>query len=270
MIVFPNAKINLGLQITEKLNNGYHTINSCLYPIPWSDVLEVVPSKKTTFNSTGIEIPGNKGDDIILKAYKLLKKDFPLPEVDIHLHKAIPIGAGLGGGSADAAFMLKLLNNEFQLFLEANILEDYAEQLGSDCPFFINNSPALVSGIGTDIKAIDLDLSGMYLLVINPGIHISTSQAYARVHPKKNNTDLKELLLSKDFSRWQKELINDFEPSLFKQFAELQSIKEQLYNDGAVYAAMSGSGSTVFGLFGNKPNSFKSASSDWNYREFIL
>jgi 4-diphosphocytidyl-2-C-methyl-D-erythritol kinase len=270
MIVFPNAKINLGLQITEKLPNGYHSINSCLYPIPWSDIMEVIPSNKIAFNATGIEIPGKDEDDIVLKAYKLLRKDFPLPEINIHLHKMIPIGAGLGGGSSDAAFMLKFLSNEFQLFLETSVLEDYAAQLGSDCSFFINNLPALATGTGTDLEPLDIDLSGLHLLVINPGIHVSTSQAYSGVVPKKPATDLRALLSSKDFSRWQKELINDFEPSLFEQHSELPSIKQQLYQNGAVYASMSGSGSTMFGLFEKKPKTFDTETKDWNVKEFIL
>ena len=268
MIVLPNAKINLGLQITEKLDNGFHSISSCLYPIPWSDILEVIPAKKTTFNSTGIEIPGKVEDDIILRAYKLLKKDFPLPELNIHLHKLIPIGAGLGGGSADAAFMLKLLNNEFQLFLEANILEDYAAQLGSDCSFFIQNIPVIATGTGTDLEPIDLDLSGMHLLVINPGIHISTSRAYAGVKPEISDTDLHNLLISKNFNKWRDELTNDFEKGLFGEYPILQSIKNQLYENSAVYASMSGSGSTMFGLFRDKPKTM--SAEDWIVKEFIL
>jgi 4-diphosphocytidyl-2-C-methyl-D-erythritol kinase len=270
MIVFPNAKINLGLQITEKLPNGYHSINSCLYPIPWSDILEVIPGKKVAFNATGIEIPGKKEDDIVLKAYKLLRKDFSLPKVNIHLHKMIPIGAGLGGGSSDAAFMLKHLNNEAQLFLEESVLEDYAAQIGSDCPFFINNKPATVSGTGTELEPIELNLTGMALVVINPGIHVSTSQAYAGVVPKKSTTDLRELLTSKDFARWQKELINDFEPGLFEQYPELPLIKELLYQNGAAYAAMSGSGSTMFGLFENKPSLTFEMAEHWVVKELIL
>jgi len=231
-------------------------------------MLEVVPSQKTAFYATGIEIPGKNEDDIVLKAYKLLKKDFSLPHLDIHLHKLIPIGAGLGGGSADAAFMLKLLSNEFQLFLEDNILEDYASQLGSDCTFFINNSPAIATGTGTALEPIDLDLSGLYLLVINPGIHVSTSQAYSGVVPQKSITDLTELLLTKDFVRWQKELVNDFELSLFDQYSSLSAIKDQLYQNGAVYASMSGSGSTMFGLFTNKP--VIKTEENWVIKEFIL
>ncbi|OEK01462.1 4-(cytidine 5'-diphospho)-2-C-methyl-D-erythritol kinase [Roseivirga sp. 4D4] len=249
MITFPNAKINLGLQITGKLPNGYHTINTGIYPIPLCDVLEAVPSKKTSFASSGIEIPGNPNDNLILKAYKLLKRDYPLPELDIHLLKTIPMGAGLGGGSSDASFMLHMLNEEFQLFLDDSILEEYAAQLGSDCPFFIKNKPAIATGTGTEINHLDLDLSGCHLLVINPGIHISTKAAYAGTSPQTPKIDLKEILESKDFELWKRSLTNDFEASVFDQHSELVDIKAKLYDSGALYAAMSGSGSTLFGIF---------------------
>ena len=249
MLTFPNAKINLGLQITEKLPNGYHSINSCLYPIPWKDALEVVQAKKTSFTTSGIHIPGNDKDNLVFKAYKQLKGDFGLPELSIHLHKAIPMGAGLGGGSADAAFMLSLLNDQFQLFLDDDLLEAYAADLGSDCPFFIRNQPALATGTGTTLSPLALDLSGLKLLVINPGIHVATKDAYAGVNPKAAEYDVEEVLLSRDFDRWKKELVNDFEPGIFKLHPVLGAIKKQLYEQGALYAAMSGSGSTLFGLF---------------------
>lgn len=249
MISFPNAKINLGLQITGKLPNGYHTINTGIYPIQLCDVLEAIPSKKTVFGSSGIEIPGNSQDNLILKAYKLLKKDYHLPELNMHLLKNIPIGAGLGGGSADAAFMLSMLNEEFQLFLDDTILEDYAAQLGSDCPFFIRNQPAIATGTGTDVEPLALDLSGNYLLILNPGIHISTQAAYAGTTPQVASYDLKEVLESNDFSLWKDVLKNDFEVSVFNQYPEMAKLKTKLYDLGASYAAMSGSGSTLFGIF---------------------
>lgn len=249
MITFPNAKINLGLQITDKLPNGYHVINTGIYPIPLHDVLEAVPSKKTSFSSSGIQIPGKPDDNLILKAYRLLKKDYPLPELDIHLLKTIPMGAGLGGGSSDAAYMLNMLNKELQLFLDDSILEDYAAQLGSDCPFFIKNRPAIATGTGTETHDLDLDLSGYYLLIINPGIHISTKAAYAGTSPVTPEIDLKETLESRDFEHWKKSLINDFETSVFRQHPELATLKAKIYDSGALYAAMSGSGSTLFGIF---------------------
>lgn len=254
MISFPNAKINLGLSITGKLANGYHSIESCLFPIPWCDVLEFVPGKKISFSSSGIQIPGDDKDNLVLKAYKLLRKDFGLPELNIHLHKIIPMGAGLGGGSSDASFMLKMLSNEFQLFLDDSVLEEYAAQLGSDCPFFIQNKPAIATGTGTDLTNLALDLKGYWLALIKPNVHISTQEAYAKVTPKPTTVDLKELLLSKDFAKWRTELVNDFEASIFPNHPLLAEIKEDFYKNGAVYAAMSGSGSTLFGLFENEPN----------------
>lgn len=249
MLSFPNAKINLGLQITGKLPNGFHTINSCLYPIPWCDALEFVEAKKTSFLSSGIPIPGSPKNNLVLKAHKLLKRDMPIPELSIHLHKAIPMGAGLGGGSADAAFILKNLNSHYQFFLDDSIMEDYAAELGSDCPFFIQNIPALATGTGTDLTPLPLSLKGLHIVVINPGIHISTQEAYAGVTPKSADVDLSEVLLSKDFDRWKKELVNDFESPLFKKHTVLQDLKQELYESGALYASMSGSGSTLFGIF---------------------
>lgn len=249
MISFPNAKINLGLQITAKLSNGYHTINTGIYPIPIHDALEAIPDKKTTFEASGIAIPGNAKDNLILKAYKLLKKDFQLPELSIHLLKNIPMGAGLGGGSADASFILSMLNKEFQLFLDDSILEEYAAQLGSDCPFFIKNTPALATGTGTDLAPLNLDLSGHHLVIVNPRIHISTQAAYAGTEPEKAKYNLQEVLESKDFLTWREVLKNDFEPSVFGLYPILSKLKANLYDSGALYAAMSGSGSTLFGIF---------------------
>lgn len=268
MICFPNAKINLGLYVTGKLDNGYHSIESCLYPIPINDALEAVAAKKSTLTFSGQAIPGNEKDNLIFKAYKLLKKDYHLPELNIHLHKNIPMGAGLGGGSADGAFMLSLLNEHFQLFLDDSILEGYAAQLGSDCPFFISNTASIATGTGTDLEPIDLDLSGLWLALINPGIHISTQKAYAGVTPKPNEHDLRHLLIQKDFKLWREHLKNDFESSVFQMHPQIGDIKNEMYTNGAVYVSMSGSGSSVFGLFTDQPSQadFSSAS---NFFTFI-
>jgi 4-diphosphocytidyl-2-C-methyl-D-erythritol kinase len=257
MICFPNAKINLGLHITSKRKDGYHEIETCMVPIPLYDALEIIiDPKKTTFECTGMEIPGNPTDNLILKAFALLKQDFPgLPAAQIHLHKAIPMGAGLGGGSADGAFALTLMNNLFDLLLDDFFLEEYAEQLGSDCPFFIENTLKIATGRGEILESIDLDLKGTHLVVINPGIHIGTKEAYAGVTPSAPKFKLKEVLA--DRSRWKDELINDFEASIFPNHPEIADIKSQLYEAGAYYAAMSGSGSSVFGLFEEKPDSIK-------------
>ncbi|EON77191.1 4-diphosphocytidyl-2-C-methyl-D-erythritol kinase [Lunatimonas lonarensis] len=252
MIVFPNAKINLGLYITAKRSDGYHEIQSCMYPIPLTDALEIQVSKKNRFESSGLPIPGNPEDNLILKAYRLLKKDFQdLPHISVHLHKYIPIGAGLGGGSADAAFALTLMNQLFELYLEDWILEDYAAQLGSDCPFFVGNTPKLVSGRGELMEDSPLDLQGKWIVLVYPNIHISTKEAYAGVKPTPLESSLSECLAEPD--NWQSCLKNDFEASLFPLYPLLKTLKEQFYEAGAYYAAMSGSGSSVFGLFENEP-----------------
>ena len=248
MLTFPNAKINLGLQVTGKLPNGYHTISSCLFPIPWCDALEFIEAKKTSFQSSGIPIPGNQQDNLVLKAFKLLKKDYPLPHLSIHLHKTIPMGAGLGGGSADGAFMLTMLNQEFQLFLDDSLMEDYAVQLGSDCPFFIENKPVLVSGRGEVLQSTSLDLTGTYVVLINPNIHISTKEAYSGITPTVP-TQLCSTILHQPKSKWKTLLKNDFEESIFPNHPKIEHIKQELYEAGAWYASMTGSGSTVFGLF---------------------
>ncbi|WP_057939723.1 4-(cytidine 5'-diphospho)-2-C-methyl-D-erythritol kinase [Algoriphagus resistens] len=263
MISFPNAKINLGLHITAKRKDGYHEIESCMIPIPLMDALEmIINTKKTSFETTGLKIYGESQDNLILKAFQLLRKDFPnLPHVSIHLHKNIPIGAGLGGGSADAAFALKLMNNLFDLILDDFFLEEYASQLGSDCSFFIGNMPKIVRGRGEMLIPVDLDLSGTHLVLINPGIHISTKEAYAGVTPTIPKSKLEDVL--KDKNRWKNELVNDFETSIFPNHPEIARIKERLYENGAYYAAMSGSGSSVFGLFEEKAPSI-----EWEDRYF--
>lgn len=252
MISFPNAKINLGLHITYKRKDGYHEIETCMVPIPLYDALEIILDKKPSWNSSGLDIPGEAKDNLILKAEKLLKKDFQgLPALSIHLHKNIPMGAGLGGGSADGAFALKLMNNLFDLHLDDFFLEEYAAELGSDCPFFIENTPKIARGRGEILEPIDLSLKGSYLVLINPGIHVGTKEAYSGVTPSPPKVRLEEVLA--DRSRWKAELVNDFEASIFKNHPTIAAIKEKMYSEGAFYAAMSGSGSSVFGLFDKKP-----------------
>jgi len=252
MILYPNAKINLGLNITAKRSDGYHEIESCMYPIPLCDALEIILAKKTTFAATGIAIPGKASDNLILKAYELLRSDFPdLQPVSVHLHKVIPIGAGLGGGSADAGFALNLMNRLFDLFLDDWLLEEYAAKLGSDCPFFIQNKPKLVRGRGEVMEDLALDLSGKWLVLINPNIHLSTKEAYAGVIPQKPIHDLVDVIANP--AVWKDALTNDFEKSIFENHPVLAEIKASLYAHGATYAAMSGSGSTLFGLFDYQP-----------------
>lgn len=268
MISFPNAKINLGLHITSKRKDGYHEIETCMVPIPLLDALEMIVDKKPSWNSTGLAIPGDPKDNLILKAEKLIKKDFQgLPNLNIHLHKNIPMGAGLGGGSADGAFALKLMNNLFDLHLDDFFLEEYAAQLGSDCPFFIENTAKIARGRGEILEPIDLSLKGSYLVLINPGIHVGTKEAYAGVTPAPPKVKLEEVLA--DRSRWKAELANDFEPSIFKNHPEIAEIKQKMYSAGAYYAAMSGSGSSVFGLFENQPSEIEFSDQYFRFENFL-
>lgn len=248
MVSFPNAKINIGLNIIEKRPDGFHNIESVFYPIQSQDVLEILPAKSTNFKSFGIEIPGTKEGNLCMKAYDLLRADFDIQPIEIHLLKAIPIGAGLGGGSADGAFTLKLLNDTNKLGLTNNQLEKYAKKLGSDCAFFIENSPKYCFGKGDEFEKIELDLSGKYLVIVNPNIHISTAEAYAGILPKKPEINIRNTI-KKPIQEWKDFLVNDFEISLFPKYSALEKIKQNLYKLGAVYASMTGSGSTLYGLF---------------------
>ena len=265
MIAFPNAKINLGLNIVAKRPDGYHNLETVFYPIPLSDALEIVLAKeqKGNFVQTGITISGNPDENLVLKAYKLLKEKFDIPEIDIFLHKKIPFGAGLGGGSADAAYMLKLLNDFAELNLTINNLEEYAVRLGADCPFFIQNKPVFAEGIGNQFTAIDLSLKGYYILLIKPDIHVSTQDAYANVKPQTPEKSIKEII-QMPVKKWKEYLVNDFELSVFKKYPEIDTIKNKLYEQGAIYASMSGSGSSVFGIFE------KSIESWSDYQSYVL
>ncbi|SEF76949.1 4-(cytidine 5'-diphospho)-2-C-methyl-D-erythritol kinase [Algoriphagus boritolerans] len=268
MINFPNAKINLGLHITAKRKDGFHEIETCMIPIPLFDALEMILDKQPTWNSSGLEIPGDSKDNLILKAEKLLRKDFPsLPNLNIHLHKNIPMGAGLGGGSADGAFALKLMNNLFDLHLDDFFLEEYAAQLGSDCPFFIANTPKIARGRGEILEPIDLPVNGTYIVLINPGIHVGTKEAYAGVTPAPPKVKLEEVLA--DPRRWKAELVNDFESSIFKNYPLIEEIKIKMYSSGAFYAAMSGSGSSVFGLFDEKPSELEFLNHYFRFEAFL-
>ena len=248
MVSFPNAKINIGLYITEKRSDGFHNLESCFYPVGWCDVLEILPAEKLSFKSTGISIPGNPETNLCLKAYHLIKQDFNIPPVMIHLHKVIPIGAGLGGGSADCAFTIKTLNDLFELCLTTKQMENYARKLGSDCAFFIQNRPKYCVGKGDEFSEIFLNLSDKFIVLVNPTIHISTAEAYAGVKPRKGKMDLrKNLQIS--VNQWVNTVANDFENHLLSKYPTISTIKEQLYFHGATYASMTGSGSTVFGIF---------------------
>lgn len=254
MILFPNCKINLGLYITSKRYDGYHNLETVFYPVPIIDALEVIEDKNPNpggiqFSTSGLEIGGDFSNNLCVKAYYLLKKDFPgLPPVQMHLHKSIPMGAGLGGGSSDGAFTLLLLNQKFNMGLSESSLVEYALELGSDCPFFIVNKPCAAKGRGEILQVIDLDLKGYTLVLINPGIHISTREAFRSITPIQPAMDLISVV-SEPVESWKESLQNDFEQGIFTIHPVLAEIKSALYHAGAIYAAMSGSGSTLYGLF---------------------
>ncbi|NDW12785.1 4-(cytidine 5'-diphospho)-2-C-methyl-D-erythritol kinase [Bacteroides sp. 214] len=252
MILFPNAKINLGLNIVEKRPDGYHNLETVFYPIPLKDALEVVKAEpatgQTTLSVSGIQIDANPADNLVMKAYDLLKKAYSLPPVDIFLYKHIPFGAGIGGGSADASFMLKLLNDKFGLNLSTFELERYAVQLGADCPFFIQNKPMYAEGIGDLFSPVDLSLKGYRFVLIKPDIHVSTRDAFSTIKPIRPHHQLKEVI-KKPIEQWKEYITNDFEKSVFPLFPAIAEVKQELYNKGALYASMSGSGSSVFGIF---------------------
>ncbi len=248
MIAFPNAKINLGLRITEKRPDGYHNLQSVFYPVGWCDVLEILPADTLSFKSTGLPIPGDAATNLCRTAYGLLKQEFDLPPVRIHLHKVVPIGAGLGGGSADGAFTLRLLNERFGLNCSPEILETYARKLGSDCAFFVKNEPRFCFGKGDEFAETAVSLAGVWAVLVNPGIHISTAEAYASVTPRAPEMDLREAL-HQPRETWRTTVRNDFETSLLPRYPVVGKIRQHLYETGAFYASMTGSGSTVFGLF---------------------
>jgi 4-diphosphocytidyl-2-C-methyl-D-erythritol kinase len=273
MICFPNAKINLGLHVINKRADGYHTIETVFYPIKFFDMLEIVQTKgkgqkekgeslffdgeniKVDFFSDGIPIDGNLEDNLVYKAYQILDKDFDLSPIKCFLYKKIPMGAGLGGGSSDAAFAIKLLNDIFTLNLSVVQMKNYASQLGSDCAFFIENKPAYVFGRGNELEDFEIDLSKYYLVLLYPNIHSSTSIAYKNVLKRGSFDESQSLqyLLKQPIKNWKNTIENDFEKSVFEIIPSLQKIKQQLYDCGALYASMSGSGSAMFGIFDTKP-----------------
>ena len=256
MISFPNCKINLGLNIVRRRDDGYHDIESIMYPVPITDILEIVLNEESkenfSFTSTGLKIPGKESDNLCVKAYQLLKNDFNLPPVKMHLHKIIPMGGGLGGGSANGAYTISLLNDLFDLKLSTSKKQRYALQLGSDCPFFIDNKPQLARGRGEELTKINLSLANYYLVLLNVGIHISTQEAYQTIKPKGVESNL-EKHINQPIREWRNLLVNDFEEGFFKNYPALKKYKQMLYEKGALYASMTGSGSTLFGVFETKP-----------------
>ncbi|HWK98716.1 MAG TPA: 4-(cytidine 5'-diphospho)-2-C-methyl-D-erythritol kinase [Parapedobacter sp.] len=248
MVTFANAKINIGLQVLNRREDGYHNLETVFYPISLYDVLEVVEAEETRFIPSGIAIPGDVADNLCMTAYRMLQLEYDLPPVHIYLHKMIPIGAGLGGGSADAAFLLKLANEKFGLGLNELQLIEYARRLGADCAFFIRNAPVFASGTGDVFEGVDLDLSSYRMVLVKPAIHISTAEAYRMVSPGIESRQLATAIKT-PVRQWRDSIVNDFEVGIFYRYPEIEAVKAYLYEKGAVFAAMSGSGSSVYGLF---------------------
>ena len=249
MISFPHAKINLGLSVVSKRQDGFHNLETIFYPLPLHDVLEIIPSKETSFFPTGLEIPGSADDNIVLRAYQILKEKYTqIESLEVHLHKAIPMGAGMGGGSSDAAEIIQLLNRFFELKLSGTELTEYALKLGSDCPFFMLNKPCFATGRGEMLEPLMLDLSVYSFLLIHPEIKINTAWAFSQIKPSPPLFDLKNSI-GLHIRDWSKTIHNDFEKIVFEAHPSLAGIKEKLYSSGALFASMTGSGSTIFGIF---------------------
>jgi 4-diphosphocytidyl-2-C-methyl-D-erythritol kinase len=253
MIVFPCAKINIGLNIISRRLDGYHNIETVFYPVKIYDALEAMPSNDLNFESSGLGIPGRMEDNLCVKAYHLIGQDYDLPPVNIHLHKHVPIGAGLGGGSANAAFFIRLLDQQFNLGLTTDQQLDYARQLGADCAFFIESKPVFAFDKGDQFELVNLDLSSYSVALVMPPAHVSTSEAYRGVKPAPVQRSLKELVVL-PIEQWKNHIKNDFEESVFKNHAVIRGVKAALYEAGASYASMSGSGASVFGIFKQKPD----------------
>ncbi len=258
MIVFPNAKINLGLNITAKRPDGYHDLETVFYPIPLEDALEVGPLTDPTgdgseleLHCNGIPIEGDPSDNLIVKAYRLLKEEFRLPPIRVYLQKQIPTGAGMGGGSADATFMLKLLNDQFHLRLTDSRLEELSARLGADCAFFVRNTPVFARGIGNVFSPVTLSLQGYWLAVVKPDVFVSTREAFSKVTPRKPLRSVREIV-GLPVGEWRELLVNDFEESVFSVHPAIGAVKQRLYDLGALYASMSGSGASVYGIFANE------------------
>jgi 4-diphosphocytidyl-2-C-methyl-D-erythritol kinase len=255
MIVFPTAKINIGLHVVSRRLDGYHNLETLFYPVELSDALEMAVANETRISLSGWPVEGPPQQNLVLKAFHLLKKDFDLPPVQFHLHKVIPTGAGLGGGSSDAASTLKMLNDFFQLRLNVAQLKNYAARLGADCPFFIENRPAFATGIGDRLSPVKIDLSNYRIVVLKPEVSVSTAEAYKNIIPAKPEFNLQNLA-ELSVSQWKETVVNDFEKSVFRLYPQIEFWKEKLYELGAEFASMSGSGSAVFGIFRHLPTDF--------------
>ena len=262
MITFPLAKINLGLNVVERRTDGYHNLETVFYPVPITDTLELTPmdplfpsAVDCDMKVTNLVIEGVEQRNLVVRDYQLLKQDFPqLPRLHAHLYKGIPTQAGMGGGSSDCAYTLMLLNKMFSLQLTDQQLIDYAARLGADCPFFILSRPAYAEGIGELLQPIDIDLSEYMIAVVRPDIPVPTREAFSLIKPQRPKKNCRDVVMTQPIESWRDDLTNDFELSVFTLHPEIGAVKDRLYQLGAVYAAMSGSGSAVFGLFRQAPD----------------
>lgn len=259
MIIFPCAKINLGLNVVSRRADGYHNLETVFYPVNISDRIEItvrdgsMPGDAScTLTVEGMPVAGNSDDNLVVKAYNILAKDYILPDVNINLCKRIPMQAGMGGGSSDCAFTIRLLNDMFSLGISTERMIEYAASLGADCAFFINPVPAYAEGIGDVLQPLDIDLSGYRFLIVKPDIAVSTRDAFSLITPAKPSKCCRDIL-KQPIETWRHELVNDFEKSIFALHPEIATIKERLYGMGAIYASMSGSGSALFGIFKDIP-----------------
>ena len=259
MVVFPNAKINLGLRIKSKRADGFHNLDTVFYPLPFTDALEIIPQSTPSetpviFSSSGLVIPGETHSNLCFKAYHLLKNKFPeLPSIQMHLHKNIPMGAGLGGGSSDGAFAIRLMNEKFKLGMSDEQMQEMALDLGSDSPFFIKNTPVHATGRGEIMQPTSVDLSNKKIALVLPGIHVSTALAFKDC-PISSTIETCDTITKQPVETWKDQLINDFEATVFPLFPELENIKNTLYKIGAIYSSMSGTGSSVYGIFNELPD----------------
>lgn len=257
MICFPNCKINLGLNVIEKRADGFHSLHTVFYPVSWCDALEVIENKIVNdidLHFTGLTVDGKKEDNIIFRAWQLVRELTKLPSISVHLHKNIPMGAGIGGGSSDAAFFINLLDKKFTLGLTYQQKHSVASELGSDCAFFLDNKPVFAQGRGNEFSPVNINLDGYYLLLVYPGIHSNTRDAFQGLTPRQPANDIKSIIEQRAINEWKQELVNDFDATIMKKYPAIEKLKRDLYSRGALFASMSGSGSTVYGIFDKKPS----------------
>lgn len=260
MIVFPNCKINLGLQVTGKRPDGFHNLSTVFYPVNWCDIAEVkLHNGKEDFKllTSGLTVSGSVEDNILFKTHQLIKRQYTIPPVEVFLHKQLPMGAGLGGGSADAVFFMKALIQESGIVVPEELQLRWAEALGSDCPFFVHNVPVYAQGRGEVVESCNVNLDAYAIVVVYPGIHSNTKDAFDGIVPRTSDRNLKELIETLPPERWREGVVNNFETTIFKKYPVIAELKNYLYSNGAVYASLSGSGSAVYGIFNTvKPLTF--------------